>query len=84
MTSVIHSLFAHRFIKSGSPRLNVIILVDFVITPVVPVLLNLVISANIYKIDLPLGGTILCWVSPDYLLCCVPLFYFIIAVLPSV
>ena len=48
--------------KLASPRLNVLILVALSFTHIGPLLFALVLSANDYNMDMPLGGNILCGV----------------------
>ena len=55
-------LCPYRNLKLASPRLNVVILVALSLTLTDPLFTWLVLSANDYNIELPLGGNILCWV----------------------
>lgn len=57
------AFFIIRYIKAGSPRLSVIILIALLFFPLIPVLAALVISADVYHISTPTGVDVLCWVS---------------------
>ena len=52
-----------RYVKAGSPRLNIIILVALLLFPPIPILVAFVISADVYHVNTPTGVDVLCWVS---------------------
>lgn len=55
--------FIIRYIKAGSPRLSVIILIALLFFPLIPILAAMIISADAYHISTPTGVDVLCWVS---------------------